>query len=448
MSIVSSGKAPPLARRKPPRRIIIARGEDVRSFTIRPWVAGSVFLFAVVFGVLYLAATAYLVFRDDLLAASITYQRHMQHAYEDRIASLRADIDRLTSKQLLNQQAVDEKMDRLLGRQAMLDARQDIIAQMSQAARQAGLLAAPGPAAAAAADPPDAPDDAAAADDDVEGPAAAPPKPLPFKTSEAKPVAGDMAPVAMALLRTVTSGQAALPPSDEETKLGSVSASLDKLAEDQVAYVEDMADKVAGRTDKIAAVLKTLGQPVPKSVTASDGIGGPFVPLDPDADPETFRSTVSLVTGEMDRLSTVRRLAGQLPLAKPIENAAITSRFGARIDPFFGRPAMHPGIDFAAMIGYPVHATAGGTVITAEPAGGYGNMVEIDHGNGVTTRYGHMSKILVKAGQIVPKGAIVGLAGSTGRSTGPHVHYEVRIDGNAIDPIRYINAGRQLAPLL
>lgn len=445
MSIVSSGK-PSLARRKEPRRIIIARGEDVRSFTIRPWLAGSIAIFAVGFGILYLAATGYLVFRDDLLAASITYQRHMQHAYEDRIASLRADIDRLTSKQLLNQEAVDEKMDRLLGRQAMLDARQDIIAQMSQAARQAGLAAAPVPAAPAA-DPPDAPDDSAASDDDVEGGTPAP-KPLPFKTSDAKPVAGDMAPVAMALLRTAISGKTPLPPSDEEGKLGSVSASLDKLAEDQVDFVEDMADKVAGRTDKIAAVLKSLGQPVPKSVTGEGGIGGPFVPLDPNADPETFRSTVSLVTSEMDRLSTVRRLAGQLPLTKPIENAAITSRFGARIDPFFGRPAMHPGIDFAAYVGFPIHATAGGTVITAEPAGGYGNMVEIDHGNGVTTRYGHMSKILVKAGQIVPKGAIVGLAGSTGRSTGPHVHYEVRIDGNAIDPIRYINAGRQLAPLL
>jgi murein DD-endopeptidase MepM/ murein hydrolase activator NlpD len=440
MSIVSSGKAPPLARRKPPRRIIIARGEDVRSFTIRPWVAGSVCLFAVVFGVLYLAATGYLVFRDDLLAASITYQRHMQHAYEDRIASLRADIDRLTSKQLLNQQAVDEKMDRLLGRQAMLDARQDIIAQMSQAARQAGLAAAPAPAAAAT--PADEDGDSPAADDDE-----APVKPLPFKTSDAKPVAGDMAPVAMALLRTAANGQPA-EPSDEEAKLGSVSASLDKLAERQVSYVEDMADKVAGRTDKIAAILKSLGQPVPKSVTAESDVGGPFVPLDPEADPETFRSTVSLVTGEMERLSTVRRLANRLPLSKPIENARITSRFGARIDPFFGRPAMHPGIDFAAMVGYPIHATAGGTVITAEPAGGYGNMVEIDHGNGVTTRYGHMSKILVKAGQIVAKGAVVGLAGSTGRSTGPHIHYEVRVDGNAIDPARYINAGRELTPLL
>ncbi len=441
MSIVSSGKPPPPARRKSPRRIIIAHGEDIRSFTIRPWLAGSIALVGVVFGILYLAATAYLVFRDDLLTASIVLQGRMQRAYEDRIASLRSDIDRLTSRQLLNQEAFDEKMDRLVGRQAALDARQDIIAQMSQAARQAGLAAAPGqpaPAPAAA----DAVDDSPALDDDETAP-----KVLPYKTSDAKPVAGDAAPAAMALLRSMT-GSTPVAPSTEETKIGAVETSLDTLAHEQVSYVEEMADKVAQRSDKIVAILKRLGQPVPKGAVAVDGVGGPFVPLDPSADPETFRSTVSLVTGQMDRLSAIRRLAGQLPLAKPIDNAVITSRFGARIDPFFGRPAIHPGIDFRALVGYPVRATAGGTVITAAPAGGYGNMVEIDHGNGVTTRYGHLSKILVTAGQIVPKGALVGQAGSTGRSTGPHVHYEVRVDGNAIDPMRYISAGSELSPLL
>ena len=118
------------------------------------------------------------------------------------------------------------------------------------------------------------------------------------------------------------------------------------------------------------------------------------------------------------------------------------------MDPFLGRPAMHTGVDFRAAAGYPARATAGGTVITAEYTGGYGNMVEIDHGNGITTRYGHLSRIDVTVGQVVAKGAIVGRAGSTGRSTGPHLHYEVRVDGAAIDPMRYIKAGSEIAPLL
>ena len=123
MSIAGSGHFGSLARRKPSHRIIVARGKHVRTFTIRPWIAGCVAVIGVLFTILYLAATGYLVFRDDLLAASISRQGRMQQAYEDRIASLRADIDRLTSRQLLNQEAFDDKMDRLLGRQAALDAR-------------------------------------------------------------------------------------------------------------------------------------------------------------------------------------------------------------------------------------------------------------------------------------------------------------------------------------
>ena len=239
-----------------------------------------------------------------------------------------------------------------------------------------------------------------------------------------------------------------LPASGEVARLSAVESSLDALAQNQVAYVADVVSEVAGRTDRIAGILKRLGQPVPPAPQAEDGVGGPFIPLAETADPETFRSSVALVTDEIERLTTVRRIAGQLPLARPLGNAPITSRFGARLDPFFGRPAMHPGIDFLAPTGYPVRATAGGTVVTADNAGGYGNMVEIDHGNGVTTRYGHLSAILVKVGQIVAKDTPVGRIGSTGRSTGPHLHYEVRLDGKAIDPMRYIRAGSELGPLL
>src|SRR5262245_39294818 len=111
-------------------RIIIARGDRVRSFIVRPWLVRSFGGAAVAFAALYLAATGYLVFRDDILAASIARQTRMQHAYEDRIASLRSDIDRLTSRQLLNQQSVEAELDKLLGRQAALDARQDVIAAL------------------------------------------------------------------------------------------------------------------------------------------------------------------------------------------------------------------------------------------------------------------------------------------------------------------------------
>ena len=112
-----------------------------------------------------------------------------------------------------------------------------------------------------------------------------------------------------------------------------------------------------------------------------------------------------------------------------------------RTDPFLGRPAMHTGIDFRGDTGEPVHATAAGKVTIAGWNGGYGKMVEIDHGNGLATRYGHLSEIDVKVGQIVRIGQVIGKIGSTGRSTGPHLHYETRIDGEAVDPQKFLRAG-------
>jgi murein DD-endopeptidase MepM/ murein hydrolase activator NlpD len=112
-----------------------------------------------------------------------------------------------------------------------------------------------------------------------------------------------------------------------------------------------------------------------------------------------------------------------------------------RIDPFLGRPAMHTGIDFRGDIGEAIRVTAAGTVVSAGWSGGYGRMVEVDHGNGLSTRYGHLSEIDVKVGDRLKPGQSVGRLGSTGRSTGPHLHYETRIEGEAVDPSRFLHVG-------
>jgi murein DD-endopeptidase MepM/ murein hydrolase activator NlpD len=329
-------------------------------------------------------------------------------------------------------------MDRLSGRQAALDARQDSIAGLSQAAKRAGINPTDIPPTAADATPDvqdnedDSPSDSEVDKDQVTGSIA--------------PVQAGVLPLAFAGLRsgTETTHTSAVP----QVKLNAVTASLDALAKDQVAYVDTIASRVNTHTEQIAAILKTLGQRVPPGHTASDeAVGGPYVPLDEDSDPETFRANVDLISAEIDRYAAIRRIALQLPLTRPM-TSPITSGYGARLDPFLGRPAMHTGIDFRAPAGSLARATAGGTVITAGFSGGYGNMVEIDHGNGVTTRYGHLSEIDVTVGQVVAKDAVIGRTGSTGRSTGPHLHYEVRIDGAAIDPMIWIKAGKQLGPLL
>ena len=143
-----------------------------------------------------------------------------------------------------------------------------------------------------------------------------------------------------------------------------------------------------------------------------------------------------------DRL---RRAIPFVPVRRPlIGEADVSSPFGYRPDPFLGRPALHPGVDLVQPYGSTVKATGAGRVVHAGPMGGYGNMVEIDHGNGLATRYGHMSEVLVDEGQEVEAGATLGRLGSTGRSTGPHLHYEVRVDGEPVDPTRFLHAGAGL----
>ena len=133
-----------------------------------------------------------------------------------------------------------------------------------------------------------------------------------------------------------------------------------------------------------------------------------------------------------------------VPSAAPVAVGA-GSGFGFRVDPFTGRAALHTGLDFPVAIGTPIRAAAGGVVISTLTLPSYGQMVEIDHGNRLHTRYAHSSKILVRTGQMIKRGDVVALVGSTGRSTGAHLHYETRIDGEPVDPTRFL-AGRGNAP--
>ncbi|MFT3964800.1 MAG: M23 family metallopeptidase [Sphingobium sp.] len=127
-----------------------------------------------------------------------------------------------------------------------------------------------------------------------------------------------------------------------------------------------------------------------------------------------------------------------IPSRKPVDDIRLTSNFGVRNDPFNGSHRMHQGIDIPGAIGTPIYATADGVISRAEWAGGYGNLVEINHGNGLQTRYGHMSKLIAQPNQRVVRGQLIGLMGSTGRSTGSHLHYEVRIAGAAVNPVPYL----------
>ena len=176
-------------------------------------------------------------------------------------------------------------------------------------------------------------------------------------------------------------------------------------------------------------------EPPPGRATA---VGGPYEPVETvrAADPN-FKALFNSWT----KLDQLEQGTVAIPSAEPVHGTNFTSGFGVRSDPFRGRAAMHAGIDLAGPIGTPIYATADGLVGRSEwNSGGYGNLVELDHGHGIQTRYGHLSKSMVAAGQRVKRGDMIALMGSTGRSTGSHLHYEVRIDGKAVNPVPFMQS--------
>src|SRR5471032_598740 len=175
--------------------------------------------------------------------------------------------------------------------------------------------------------------------------------------------------------------------------------------------------------------------------------GGPFVPWSDRAVHESggdsARRLASLTWG-VERLTALRDVLAHMPLASPLAHFEIFDGFGFRHDPFTGRSALHEGVDLRGTSSTPVMATADGTVVFAGWYGEYGNMVEIDHGYGLTTRYAHLSKILVKAGVPITLHEQLGFVGATGRVTALHLHYEIRVDGRARNPVNFLKAGRHV----
>jgi murein DD-endopeptidase MepM/ murein hydrolase activator NlpD len=387
----------------------------------------------------YLTATAYLVLRDDLIGASMARQARMQHEYEDRIAALRAQLDRITSRQLLDQQVVEEKVEKLMEQQMALTNRQGKLGSVLERAENSGLDAAL----------PDTPD-AAPLDEVTNGDHAALDS---FDTLLGNRRATDRTAKTRALAFVPAQELGDGTVADRADRLFSkMTLSLKGLEQGQLDHIRSLTADAQDRARNIGEILSNTGVPVPAKLadaaldeTADSAIGGPY--LAPESATE-FENSIADLDLALDRFEHVKALALKLPFANPAPNRQITSLFGNRVDPFFGKLAMHAGIDFRQKTGSEVHATGAGIVIHAGTAGGYGNMVEIDHGNGITTRYGHLSKILVKEGDTVEAGDLIALSGSTGRSTGPHLHYEVRRDGVAVDPMRFLNAGLKLTSYL
>ncbi len=430
--------ATPFANTRDPLTLVIGSGPAPRMIGLRPWAAGAGAVIGFILLAWYLVATLYLVFRDEMLGRIISQQTEMQHAYEDRLAALRNQIDRVTSRQLLDQNSIDGKLQELLARHAQLETRHAIVAALADQPSVAGARPAPRPGQARATP------DAQLTTGSITS-FAPQPTPLPAAAPFELRMPGASPPES----RQNHSSLVGAPPAIVVAELRDAA---DRIERQQIAALDGVEKRVRQNAQKLSQAFAETGLDAGRFAAAAKPPakahpqGGPLVPLQAGKPAGVFEQRLVQAQQAITLAERMRRIVAGLPVQRPMPaEFDQTSGFGPRSDPFTRSMAMHTGLDFRAPPGSPVRATASGKVVEAGWMGGYGNMVEIDHGNGLTTRYAHLSSIAVSAGDAVARGATVGRVGSTGRSTGPHLHYETRIDGDAADPMRFIRAGQKLS---
>ena len=427
-----SQRQPRFLLKKPAWSLTLRHGKRARTFAIRPLFAGSLLTLFLFFFCAYVGATAYLVYRDDLLGTAVSRQVRMQYSYEERIAALRAELDRLTSRHAVQTEGVEEQLSALLEQQALIERHQSTLDALLDKARGAGVnVAATAATRMPRARPADAEPDAsdAASDSAAAGDSVGPLSYLPRNES-----ADD--PIGQTLIKQTDGAEA----KNIRPILAHVGTELDGMQAQQSDALDALNVVAENEADRISAALTPLGVDVGNDADSQGPEGGPFIPMTG----LHFVERAAILKRTLSDIQSLRQAAAVIPLAVPVVATRISSGFGYRVDPFLKRPAFHSGIDFVASAGTTVHATAPGRVSIAGWDGGYGQMVEIQHADGISTRYGHLSAILVSVGDTVAAGDPIGRVGTTGRSTGPHLHYETRRDGEAVNPTAYLAAGKAL----
>ena len=418
-------QSPSFGPRRQPASITITSNGRPRTLRIRPGAAAAVVGASVVFVCTFIAAAGYLVYRDDLLGATMARQVRMQYAYEDRLAALRSEIDRVKTRNLAQSQSVEEQLRLLLDRQAELGERHASLVLLVEKAREAGI------------DVPALANDARRAQMETRSANAGERRRDDALAYSPRSRSDDI--ITGALIRSSEASDERRPSGKAARVVESVDRSLDSLEEAQSAALTGLtaaSEAHLGKTSEALAPLAIETAPEP----VREPQGGPFIP----AAPLHFVEQTAALSRKLDGIVALRDRARRLPLGRPVAGGAISSRFGYRTDPFLRRPALHSGLDLVAPSGAAVHAAGPGVVVTAGWSGAYGQLIEIRHAGGVTTRYGHLSAVLVAEGARVEAGALIGRVGSTGRSTGPHLHYETRRDGKPLDPAVFLAAGRKL----
>ena len=470
----------------PERQIYIRSDGRVQFFTFGPTLQATLAGLTLIFLMWVAFASVNVIFKDRIIAAKDHHYQQMQSAYENRMADLQYSVDELNNALVSAEDRFKSKADELqakqqtisglLGRKQAVDA---TLASLGTGGMNAIVKAQSDDVRMSTGETSGMASDSGLGSGDEEGvqqPRTATPPGATLAPNSANgssqlgimpqnvdPQPRTAKPTKASFLDEAVSRFAAvlfhphariIKPQASPPALRLLAQQTDRIlamSAQETTLLIGVDHAIAGRIGDLETVLKHVGvSPDAIETQAMGGIGGPEIPLqsvhiDGIADPQ-FTTAYLGMTAHVKELDTLFAALHHVPLTTPVhgEQFELTSGYGERVDPFTHRFAFHPGVDFAGPWGSVVGATAPGVVVWAGPSGGYGNLVEIDHGYGFRTRYGHLSSILVRVGARVQKGSPLGRLGSTGRSTGPHVHYEVWLDNDRRDPSKFIEAGRHV----
>ena len=355
-------------------------------------------MFAALFGTNVLTLVGFLMAPD--IAGLMNGQNELVFtAYEDRIAQLRVEVDRLHSRQYAQAGDINLQLQELTQQQEVLLEQHQYVKQLAARAAELGIETA----------------------------AVVPPGEVDVT------------------LVTGSIGFSGDPAGDVEAAGRAVHTMMD---ENRLALAA-LNEAAVTSTDAILAELRGIGIRPNLPGAEADAVGGPFIPASEGADSLSLVDDANAVVEALARFKAARVAIDLAPIHRPIAgNMRISSGYGNRNDPFTRGKAFHAGIDFPAPSGTTVLSAGYGKVVFVGRKSGYGNIVEVSHGANLITRYAHLSAFLVKEGQVVSTGTPIARVGSTGRSTGPHLHFEVRRKDSAVDPARYLAAGKRLRRFL
>ena len=464
----------------PERQIYIRSDGRVQFFTFGPSLQATLAGLTLIFLGWVAFATVNVIFKDRIIAANDHRYQQMQSAYENRMSDLQLSYDELNGALVTAEDKFKATADAVQAKQNAIsgflsrETQAEAAAGKGRPASTAPLVFGAAPqdsgiadAGATAAPPPET---ALGADSGASALSVMPEPPQPQPSTGQPPAqpgfwdrlfhkaaslfdpAKNFVQAQLQKPHPVAHNLAAAYAQHPALKaLAQQTQRVAQLGESETTLMDQTQGALAQGVGSLRGVIRSAGiNPDQFTHRVATGEGGPEIPLDQVKidginDPAFTKAylNASAVLSELDGLTAAVR---HVPLAMPVNDAQFdrSSGFGARVDPITGRYAFHPGIDFAGPWGAKVISTAAGTVSFAGFRGGYGNMVEVDHGMGIRTRYGHLSAITVRQGARVDKGTDIGRVGSTGRSTGPHVHYEVVYDNAVRNPSTFIEAGRHV----